>query len=62
MNLSITIEVNVKIVNFLDITLDLNKNIHKPYMKPGNIPLYKQKKQPSTTYKKEHPGRHKQKA
>ena len=39
-NLSITIEVNVKVVNFLDITLDLSKGIYKPYMKPGNTPLY----------------------
>ena len=40
LNLSITIEVNVKVVNFLDITLDLSKGIYKPYMKPGNTPLY----------------------
>lgn len=36
----ITIEVNRKIINFLDITLDLSSGTHKPYNKPGNIPLY----------------------
>ena len=40
LKLSITIEVNVKVVNFLDMTLDLNEGIYKPYMKPGNTPLY----------------------
>ena len=40
LNLSITMDVNAKVVNFLDITLDLSKGIHKPYMKPGNTPLY----------------------
>ena len=39
-NLSITIEVNLKIVNFLDITLDLNTGIYKPYMKPNDNPTY----------------------
>ena len=39
-NLSITIEANKKIVNFLDVTLDLNSGIYKPYMKPNNTPLY----------------------
>ena len=38
--LSIEIVVNAKIVNFLDITLDLESGIHKPYMKPGNNPIY----------------------
>ena len=40
LNLSITMDVSAKVVNFLDITLDLSKGIHKPYMKPGNTPLY----------------------
>ena len=39
-NLSITIEVNLKVVNFLDITLDLNSGVFKPYMKPDNLPQY----------------------
>ena len=31
---------NLKIVNFLDSTLDLNSGIFKPYMKPNNSPQY----------------------
>ena len=38
--LSITIEVNLKVVNFLDITLDLNSGVYKPYMKPNDNPIY----------------------
>jgi Holliday junction resolvase RusA-like endonuclease len=38
--LSITIEVNLKVVNFLDVTLDLNSGLYKPYMKPNNTPIY----------------------
>ena len=38
--LSITIDVNVKIVNFLDITLDLSKGIYKPFMKENDQPIY----------------------
>ena len=40
MKLSITIEVNIKVVNFLDITLDLNSGVHKPYMKSNDSPIY----------------------
>ena len=43
-NLSITIEANHKVVNFLDVTLDLNSGIYKPYMKPNDTPLYVNKK------------------
>ena len=32
--------VPIKIVNFLDVTLDLTTGKYKPYNKPGNIPLY----------------------
>jgi hypothetical protein len=39
-NLKITIEANKKVVNFLDVTLDLTRGKHKPHMKPGNTPLY----------------------
>ena len=39
-NLSITIEANLKVVNFLDVTLDLNTETYKPYMKPNNRILY----------------------
>ena len=38
--LKITIEANKKIVNFLDVTLNLNKGSYKPYAKPNNTPLY----------------------
>lgn len=39
-NLKITIEANKKVVNFLDVTLDLNNEKFKPYAKPTNTPLY----------------------
>ena len=39
-NLKITIEANLKTVNFLDVTLDLNTGLYKPYMKPNNTILY----------------------
>ena len=38
--LSITSETNLKIVNFLDVTLNLNTRTHEPYNKPNNNPLY----------------------
>jgi hypothetical protein len=38
--LSITIFINLKTVNFLDVTLDLVKNEYKPYRKPGDKPSY----------------------
>ena len=34
LNLRITIETNLKIANFLDVTLDLNSGTFKPYAKP----------------------------
>ena len=37
--LNITIFINLKKVNFLDVTLDLEKEIYKPYRKPGDRPL-----------------------
>lgn len=39
-DLRITIEANKKIINFLDVTLDLNSGQHMPYMKPNNVPRY----------------------
>ena len=39
-NLKITIEANKKVVNFLDVTLDLNTGKFKPYAKPLSTPLY----------------------
>lgn len=38
--LNITIDANVKNVNFLDINLDLSTNTYKPYMKPNDRPTY----------------------
>jgi hypothetical protein len=43
-NLNVTIEANQKVVDFLDITLDLNTGIYKPFMKPNNVPLYVNRK------------------
>ena len=39
-DLRITIEANKKVVNFLDVTLDLNTGKHIPYMKPNNVLQY----------------------
>ena len=39
-SLKITIEANKKVVNFLDVTLDPNKEEYEPYPKPNNTPLY----------------------
>ena len=39
-NLRVTIEANAKVVNFLDVTLDLSRNIYKPYMKDNDTPMY----------------------
>ena len=38
--LRITVEANSKIVNYLDITLNLNTGKFAPYQKPNNVPLY----------------------
>ena len=35
-DLSITIEANLKVVNFLDVQLDLEKGIYKPYIKQND--------------------------
>ena len=39
-NLQITIEANCKVVNFLDITLDLTTGVYKPYIKDNDTPVY----------------------
>ena len=44
MGLKITIEANKKVVNFLDVTLNLNNGKYMPYNKPNNNPLYINKK------------------
>ena len=38
--LSITCEINVKIVDFLDVWFNLNDQIYKPYRKSNNEPIY----------------------
>ena len=38
--LAVTIEANSKIVNFLDVTFNLNTGIFKPYMKDNDKPVY----------------------
>ena len=40
LGLRITIEVNLKVVNFLDVTLNLNNGRYHPYRKPNDNPLY----------------------
>ena len=39
-NLKITIDAGLKIVNFLDVTLDLNNDLYKPYTKPNSKLMY----------------------
>ena len=52
-NLNITIETGMKRVDFLDITLDLSKENHKPYKKPNSELLYvnRQSNHPETVLK-----------
>ena len=38
--LPITIQCNLKSVDFLDVTFDLYNNLLKPYRKPNNKPIY----------------------
>ena len=38
--LKITIEANMKIINVLDVTLNLSTGKYQPYSKPNNVPLY----------------------
>ena len=40
LGLKITIQANLKQVNFLDVTLDLHTGAYKPYRKPNDHPLY----------------------
>ena len=39
-DLSITCETNLKVVNVLDVTLNLTTGKYQPYNKPDNNPLY----------------------
>ena len=38
--LGTTAEANLKIVNFLDVTFDLENETFKPFLKPNNTPQY----------------------
>ena len=38
--LNITIQTNLKIVNFLDIEMNLGTGTYRPYRKPDNMPVY----------------------
>ena len=38
--LNITIQANLKVAKFLDVELNLNNGIFRPYRKPDNIPVY----------------------
>ena len=38
--LNITINTNLKVVNFLDVTLDISTGKYQPYNKPNNNPVY----------------------
>ena len=38
--LNITVDANKKVVNFLDVTLNLTNSTHGPFLKPGNTPVY----------------------
>ena len=38
--LRITIEANINVVNFLDVTFDTSRDIFKPFMKPNDTPIY----------------------
>jgi hypothetical protein len=39
-DLKITADANMNVVNFLDITFNLQQSTFKPYRKPGDIPVY----------------------
>ena len=38
--LRITIDTNLKVVNFLDVTFDLNRETFQPFSKPNSHPIY----------------------
>ena len=46
--LSITSKTNLKMVDSLDVTIDLQNNSYKPYRKPDNLLVYTQTLEPST--------------
>ena len=40
MGLKITVQTNLKCVDYLDVTLNLNTGTYQPYRKPNDNPLY----------------------
>ena len=40
LGLGVTIDANLKVVNFLDICMDLSNETYKPFIKPNTTPLY----------------------
>ena len=40
LGLQITVETNLKVVHYLDVTLDLDSNSYRPYRKPNDTPMY----------------------
>ena len=38
--LTVTIKVNLKVVDFVDVTLDLMTGLHRPFIKPNTRPVY----------------------
>ena len=52
-SLTITIQCNLKIVDFLDVTFDLENNVYKPFRKENNNPIYidKHSKHPASILK-----------
>ena len=40
LGLGIAVEANKKVVNFLDVTLNLSNGTYGPFLKPGNVPIY----------------------
>ena len=59
--LSITVETNLKEVNFFNVTLDLRTGLYRPYIKPNDTPpLRPQTVKPSPFYHKKSPSWNKQ--
>ena len=51
--LSITSKINLRIVDYLDVTFDLQDNSYQSYRKPDNLPVYTQTLEPSTNNSKQ---------
>ena len=53
--LNITIQTNLRIVNFLDVEMNLDTGTYRPYRKPDNMPVYITKSNHPSTIIKEIP-------